>query len=95
MLLNILNYLVQNLSFFTGAYSNNVFPEQLPKELEDEYNGYLSKLVIGGVTVDLVKGKTEYTVYLDNINSYRVSAIVADPDNFKIEDELKHWFFNK
>ena len=23
--------------FFTGAYSNNVFPEQLPKELEDEY----------------------------------------------------------
>lgn len=57
------------------------------KELEDEYNGYLSKLVIGGVTVDLVKGKTEYTVYLDNINSYRVSAIVADPDNFKIEDD--------
>ena len=37
MLLNILNYLVQNLSFFTGAYSNNIFPEQLPKELEDEY----------------------------------------------------------
>ena len=37
MLLNILNYIVQNLTFFTGAYSNNVFPEQLPKELEDEY----------------------------------------------------------
>ena len=37
MLLNILNYIVHNLTFFTGAYSNNVFPEQLPKELEDEY----------------------------------------------------------
>ena len=37
MLLNILNYIVQNLTFFTGAYSNNVFPEQLSKELEDEY----------------------------------------------------------
>lgn len=37
MLLNILNYLASNLMFFTGAYSNNVFPEQLPKELEDEY----------------------------------------------------------
>lgn len=37
MLLNILNYLANNLLFFTGAYSNNVFPEQLPKELEDEY----------------------------------------------------------
>ena len=37
MLLNILNYLANNLLFFTGAYSNNVFPEQLPKELEEEY----------------------------------------------------------
>ncbi len=37
MLLSILNYLTSNLMFFTGAYSNNVFPEQLPKELEDEY----------------------------------------------------------
>lgn len=37
MLLNIINYLVQNLVFFTGAYSNNVFPEQLPEDLELEY----------------------------------------------------------
>lgn len=37
MLLNILNYLVSNLTFFTGAYSNNVFPEQLPQDLEQEY----------------------------------------------------------
>ena len=37
MLLNIINYLIQNLVFFTGAYSNNVFPEQLPEELELEY----------------------------------------------------------
>ena len=37
MLLNILNYIVQNLTFFTGAYFNNIFTEQLSKELEDEY----------------------------------------------------------
>ena len=37
MLLNILNYIANNLIFFTGAYSNNVFPEQLPQELENEY----------------------------------------------------------
>ncbi len=37
MLLNILNYLAHNLIFFTGAYSINAFPEQLPKEVEDEY----------------------------------------------------------
>ena len=37
MLLNILNYLASNFLFFTGSYSNNVFPEQLPKEIEEEY----------------------------------------------------------
>ena len=36
MLLNILSYLANNLMFFTGAYSNNVFPEQLPKEEEEK-----------------------------------------------------------
>lgn len=37
MLLNLINYLVQNLIFFTGAYSNNVFPEQLPEDKEQKY----------------------------------------------------------
>ena len=37
MLLNIINYIVGNLTFFTGAYSNNVFPEQLPEDKESEY----------------------------------------------------------
>lgn len=37
MLLNIIKYLVQNLIFFTGAYSNNIFPEQLPEDKELEY----------------------------------------------------------
>jgi len=37
MLFNLINYLVQNLVFFTGAYSNNIFPEQLPEEKELEY----------------------------------------------------------
>ena len=37
MLLNILHYLVTNLLFFTGSYSKNVFPEQLPEKEELEY----------------------------------------------------------
>ena len=37
MLLSIINYIVSNLVFFTGAYSNNVFPEQLPNDIELEY----------------------------------------------------------
>ncbi len=37
MLLNIINFLATNFCFFTGSYSNNIFPEHLPKEIEDEY----------------------------------------------------------
>ena len=37
MLLNIFSYIINNMIFFTGAYSNNVFPEQLPSETELEY----------------------------------------------------------
>ena len=37
MLLNIINFIATNLMFFTGSYSNNVFPEQLSKEVEEDY----------------------------------------------------------
>lgn len=37
MLINILNILLNNLTFFTGAYSNNIFPDPLPKEKEEIY----------------------------------------------------------
>ena len=36
MILNFLSYLANNLIFFTGAYSNNMFPEQLSKEEEEK-----------------------------------------------------------
>ena len=36
MILSILSYLANNLIFFTGAYSNSVFPEQLSKEEEEK-----------------------------------------------------------
>ena len=31
----MLNYIAQNLMFFTGSYSNNVFPEPLSIEEEE------------------------------------------------------------
>lgn len=37
MLFNILNFLTNNLVFFRGSYSNNVFPEPLTKEDEEKY----------------------------------------------------------
>ena len=37
MLINLINFLVSNFSFFTGSYSNNAFPEPLSKEEEEKY----------------------------------------------------------
>lgn len=37
MLFNLLNFLINNFSFFSGAYSNNAFPEPLTKEEEELY----------------------------------------------------------
>lgn len=37
MLFDILSLLVKNCTFFTGAYSNNVFPDPLSKEEEEKY----------------------------------------------------------
>lgn len=37
MLFNLFNFIANNLVFFTGAYSNDVFPEPLSNEEEIEY----------------------------------------------------------
>ena len=37
MLLNILNFITNNLNFFTASYSNNVFPDPLSEEEEKMY----------------------------------------------------------
>ena len=37
MLFNLFNFIANNLIFFTGSYSNNVFPEPLSKEEEEKY----------------------------------------------------------
>lgn len=37
MLFNLFSFIANNLTFFTGAYSNNVFPNPLSKEEEDMY----------------------------------------------------------
>ena len=37
MLFNLFDFIANNLVFFTGSYSNNVFPEPLSKEEEEKY----------------------------------------------------------
>ena len=44
MLLSILNFITSNLTFFTGSYSNNIFPDPLTKEEEESY---LEKMLNG------------------------------------------------
>ena len=44
MLFNLFNFIINNFTFFTGAYSNSAFPEPLSKEEEDYY---ISKMMQG------------------------------------------------
>lgn len=44
MLLNIISYIINNLVYFTGAYSNNIFPEKLSK---NEENDLIKKMKLG------------------------------------------------
>ena len=37
MLFNIFDFIVNNFAFFTGSYSNNIFPEPLSKKEEEKY----------------------------------------------------------
>ena len=37
MIFNLFDFIINNLTFFTGAYSNNVFPDPLSKEEEEMY----------------------------------------------------------
>ena len=43
MILNLINFFIQNLSFFSGSYSNNLFPDPLSKEEEDKYLNLLQQ----------------------------------------------------
>lgn len=37
MILSLINLLINNFTFFTGSYSNNVFPDPLSKEEEEKF----------------------------------------------------------
>lgn len=45
----------------------------------------LSSLTVGGTKVTLESGKDDYTVYLDDVSSYLVSATLSDEVNFEID----------
>ena len=45
----------------------------------------LSSLTVGETKVTLESGKDDYTVYLDDVNNYLVSATLSDEVNFEID----------
>ena len=80
MLFNLFNLLIGNLTFFTGAYSNNVFPDPLSKEYEEKYkaSNYVKQLqwdaAIGLQDVDSLK-PSKYLKKLveENINGEKTN----------------------
>ena len=46
----------------------------------------LSSLTVGGKSITLVGGKYDYSITLPSIDSFQISAVVADSDNFAISD---------
>ena len=99
MLLNILSYLANNLMFFTGAYSNNVFPEQLPKEIEEEYikkakNGdkeARNKLIEHNLRLvaHIVKKYDKENKMTDDLISIGTIGLIKGVDTFKPSKNVK------
>ena len=56
------------------------------KEKTEPLDNSLSSLTVGGKKVNLVSNQDNYTVTLDNLDSYQIEAILKDPTNFKFDD---------
>ena len=63
MLINLFNFIIHNFMFFTGAYSNNAFPEPLSKEEEEEY---INKMLHGDTNArsKLIEHNLRLVVYI-------------------------------
>ena len=48
--------------------------------------GELASLTIGGKSIPLVSGQTNYTVTLSSITSFEINATLKDPDNFEFQN---------
>lgn len=56
------------------------------KEQSTTLDNSLSSLTVGGKTINLVNNQDNYTITLDNLDSYQIEAILKDPTNFKFDD---------
>ncbi len=49
-------------------------------------SGELASLTVGGKSISLVSGQTNYTVTLSSITSFQVNATLKDSENFEFQD---------
>ena len=54
----------------------------------------LASLTVGGKVVNLISGKYDYEVYLDDVSSYQVQATLTDSTNYKFNDDYLAIPFN-
>ena len=83
MLFNILSFLINNFSFFSGAYSNSAFPEPLTKEEEELY---INKML---------KGDNNARSILIEHNLRLVAHIVKKYEANNNDRPMWNWIFSK
>lgn len=99
MLFNILNFITSNLSFFTGSYSNNIFPDPLTKEEEDMY---IEKMLNGDkearnkliehnlrLVVFLAKKYDNTNVDLEDLVSIGTIGLIKAVSTYKLDKNIK------
>lgn len=67
-----------------GSGSNQVDYSIIVSKAVSE-KGLLSSLVVGGINVNLSDSQFNYPITLDSVDSYQITATVADSSKFKIE----------
>lgn len=58
---------------------------QKEKTSTDDLDNSLSSLTVGGKRVNLIANQDNYTITLDDVTTYRVSASLTDSTNFKFD----------
>lgn len=99
MLINLINLLVSNFSFFTGSYSNNAFPEPLPKEEEEKYIEMMMKgdktarsLLIEHnlrLVAHIVKKFESSTNDVDDLIGIGTVGLIKGIDSFSLDKNVK------
>ena len=99
MLFNLFNFIINNFTFFTGAYSNSAFPEPLSKEEEDYYIKKMmqgdkearSKLIEHNLRLvaHIVKKFENNTNDVDDLIGIGTVGLIKGIDSFSLDKKVR------